>query len=312
MGKLKIVLLIFLLGGCAQPAFESIDPSTNFVASLNIVEGSIDSISTEQKVFETWTLDDTYSGFTLVSDDLLLIYGFTLEEAILVQLSSGKQIATLEVGEGTTFAYAWKEEIYIANGKENTVTLFNTNGQELAKTTAGNYPMSMTSDGKNLYVVNFKDEVLSVFSLDLTEKTEWSIPTSSNGLLIQKDEMWIGGHGAGSSPNRVINRYELATGKQIGKIEAPMMPINMIKASDGNIYAVSHGSNMIYKISEEGEVLSSVKVGANPFSIATFGDGIVLAGYDDQHIYFIESDKIMNKLQVGEGPFQLLVREAME
>ncbi|SES19548.1 YncE family protein [Psychrobacillus sp. OK032] len=310
MRKLSILFILFLLGACVQPSLPSIDPSDDFVASLNTVDGTIDFISTEQEVMESWQLDATYTGFTLVSDDLLLLYGFTLKEAVLIQLSTGKQLATLDVQKGTTFAYAYEENIYIANGKENTVSLFNNKGEPLGQAATGNYPMSMIAHDGNLYVVNFKDEILSIFSLDLTEKNKWDIPNSSHGLLVNGNELWLGGHGAGSSPNRFIKRYNIATGELLGEIEAPMMPINMTKAANGNIYAVSHGSSTVYEISEEGEVLASFKAGANPFSIATFRDNIVLSGYDDYQLYFIQSGKVTNELQVGKGPFQLVVREA--
>ncbi|WP_144512214.1 YncE family protein [Bacillus sp. FJAT-22090] len=310
MRKLSILLVMLLLSACAQPSLPSIDPSVDFVASLNTVEGTIDFISPKQEVFETWQLDAAYTGFTLVSDDLILLYGFTLKEAVLLQLSTGKQMATFDVQEGATFAYAYNENIYIANGKENTVSLFNKEGHLLKEAAAGNYPMSMVVANDNLYVVNFKDEILSIFSLGLEEQAEWEIPNSSHGLLINKNELWLGGHGAGSKPNRVIERYSLETGKLLGEVEAPMMPINMTKGSNGHIFAVSHGSSTVYEISETGEVLSSLKAGANPFSIATFGESIVLAGYDDHYIYFIQSGKIMNKVHVGKGPFQLVVREA--
>lgn len=259
---------------------------------------------------ESWQLDASYTGFTLVSADLLLLYGFTLKEAVLIELSTGKQLATLNVREGTTFAYAYEDNIYITNGKDNTVSLFNKKGESLAEAATGNYPMSMIAHDDDLYVVNFKDEILSIFSLDLKEKVKWDIPNSSHGLFINGNELWLGGHGAGSSPNRVVKRYNLATGELLGEIETPMMPINMTRAVNGHIFVVSHGSSTVYEISETGEVLASLKAGANPFAIATFGDNIVLAGYEDHQLYFIQSGKVMNKLQVGKGPFQLVVREA--
>lgn len=303
------MFVLFLLGACGKPSLPSIDPSEKFVASLNVVEGTIDFISEEQEVMESWQLDAAYTGFTLVSDDLLLLYGFTVEEAVLIQLSTGKQLATLDVREGTTFAYAYEENIYIANGKENTVSLFDQKGELLAEAATGNYPMSMIAHDGDLYVVNFKDEILSIFSLNLKEKTKWEIPNSSHGILVSGNELWLGGHGAGSSPNRVIKRYNIKTGELLGEIETPMMPIHMTKAGNGHIFAVSHGSSTVYEISKTGEVLASMKAGANPFSITTFGDNIVLAGYDDHQLYFIKSGKVTNKLQVGKGPFQLVVRE---
>lgn len=309
MKKLYILLLLCIIGGCSEGSFPAIPSDTDFVASLNTLGGSIDFISKDAEILETWELEEAYTGFTLVTDDLLLVYGYGVEKAALIELSTGKQIASIAVGEGTTYAYVYEEKIYIANGQSNTVTLYNTKGKKLQTSSTGNYPMAMISDGSNIFVVNFKDEFLSVLTMDLEQVDEWGIPTSSHGLLIQDNELWLGGHGAGSSPNRTIKRINIKTGELIGEIEAPLMPINMARAPNRHIFSVSHGSSMVYEISETGEVLNSMKAGANPFWISSFGDSMVLAGYDDHQLYFIQSDEIIKEIQVGKGPFQLIVRE---
>ncbi|MEK3996299.1 hypothetical protein MKY29_16325 [Psychrobacillus sp. FSL K6-2365] len=309
MKKLYILLLLCIIGGCSEASFPAIPSDTDFVASLNTLGGSIDFISKEAEILETWELEEAYTGFTLVTDDLLLVYGYGVEKAALIELSTGKQIASITVGEGTTYAYVYEEKIYIANGQSNTVSLYNTKGKKLQTSFTGNYPMAMISDGSNIFVVNFKDEFLSVLTMDLEQVDEWMIPTSSHGLFLQDNELWLGGHGAGSSPNRTIKRINIKTGELIGEIEAPLMPINMARAPNRHIFSVSHGSSMVYEISETGEVLNSMKVGANPFWISSFGDNMVLAGYDDHQLYFIQSNEIIKEIQVGKGPFQLIVRE---
>lgn len=309
MKKLYILLLLCIIGGCSEASFPAIPSDTDFVASLNTLGGSIDFISKDAEILETWKLEEAYTGFTLVTDDLLLVYGYGVENAALIELSTGKRIASIAVGEGTTYAYVYEEKIYIANGQSNTVSLYNTKGKKLQTSSTGNYPMAMISDGSNIFVVNFKDEFLSVLTMDLEEVDEWVIPTSSHGLFIQDNELWLGGHGAGSSPNRTIKRINIKTGELIGEIEAPLMPINMARAPNRHIFSVSHGSSMVYEISETGEVLNSMKAGANPFWISSFGDSMVLAGYDDHQLYFIQSDEIIKEIQVGKGPFQLIVRE---
>lgn len=309
MKKLYILLLLCFIGGCSEASFPAIPSDTEFVASLNTLGGSIDFISKEAEILESWELKEAYTGFALVTDDLLLVYGYTVEKAALIELSTGKQVASIDVGEGTTYAYVYGKKIYIANGQDNTVSLYNTEGKKLQTKSTGNYPMAMISDGNHIFVVNFKDEVLSVLSMELEPVDEWVIPTSSHGLLIQDNELWLGGHGAGSSPNRSIKRINIKTGALIGEIEAPLMPINMARAANGHIFTVSHGSSTVYEISETEEVINSMKAGANPFWISSFGDSMVLAGYDDHQIYFIQSGEITKRLQVGKGPFQLIVRE---
>ena len=307
--KLYLLLLLCFIGGCSEASFPAIPSDTDFVASLNTLGGSIDFISDEAKIVESWELEEAYTGFALVTDNLMLVYGYTVEKAALIELSSGKQVASMDVGEGTTNAYVYEEMIYIANGLNNTVSLYNTEGEMLKTQGTGNYPMAMISNGKQVYVVNFKDEFLSVLSMELEEVEEWIIPTSSHGLFIQNDELWLGGHGAGSSPNRSIKRIDIETGELIGEIEAPLMPINMARAANGHVFIVSHGSSTVYEISETGEALNSLKAGANPFWISSFKDSMVLAGYDDHQIYFMQSGEITKQIQVGKGPFQLIVRE---
>lgn len=304
-----MLLLICFIGGCSETAYPAIPTHTDFVASLNSLGGSIDFISDEAEILESWELEEAYTGFALVKDDLLLLYGYTVEQAPIIELSTGKQVASIDVGEGTTYAYVYEEKVYIANALKNTVSAYNIKGKKLQASSTGNYPMAMISDGKHIFVVNFKDEVLSVLSMNLEQVDEWVIPTSSHGLFIQDNELWLGGHGAGSSPNSSIKRINIESGELIGEIEAPIMPINMARASNGHIFTVSHGSSTVYELSESGEVLNSLKAGANPFWISSFGESMVLAGYDDHQLYFIQSNDIIKKLQVGKGPFQLVVRE---
>lgn len=309
MKKLYILLLLCIIGGCSEASFPAIPSDTEFVASLNTLGGSIDFISEEADIIESWKLEEAYTGFTLVTDDLLLVYGYTVEKAAILELSTGTQVASMDVGEGSTYAYVYEENIYIANALDNTVSLYDINGKKQQTQSTGNYPMAMISDGNYLFVVNFKDEFLSKLSMELEPLDEWAIPVSSHGLFIKDDELWLGGHGAGSSPNRSIKRMNVKTGELIGEIEVPLMPINMARASNGHIFTVSHGSSTVYEISENGEVLDSIKAGANPFWISSFGDSMVIPGYDDHQLYFIHSSEITKKLQVGKGPFQLIVRE---
>lgn len=310
----KIIGVFFLCGmlsACSDKTFPPINSSTDFVASLNTLEPSIQFISNNLELIETWELYKPYTGFTHVSDDYIFLYGYTLEEAELFQISTGKLIATYPVHEGATFAYAVEETVYVANGKENTVTSYDVKGNEIAKADTGRYPMSMIADHNNLYVVNFKDTILSVYNInDLKLVSTWEIPTSSHGLHLVDNELWIGGHGAGSEANKVISKYNIQSGELQGEMEAPMMPIDFADAPDGFVYTVSHGNNYVYKFTKGGELVSSIKVGANPFSITTFGESLVVAGYDDHQVYFLQNGEVIKKVPVGKGPFQLIKREA--
>ena len=90
-----------------------------------------------------------------------------------------------------------------------------------------------------------------------------------------------------------------------------MMPVNFAQWNQ-NIFVLSHGSNTLYKLSESGEELKSTQIGANPFALSVYHDELIVAGYDSNDIYFIDPQnlKIIQKVNVGHGPFQLIVRES--
>ena len=88
----------------------------------------------------------------------------------------------------------------------------------------------------------------------------------------------------------------------------PLMPVG-IAEKDDEVAVISHGENMLYVANLDGEILWQQKVGANPFATAYFADYIVVAGYDDQNIYFLNEHEIVKEVQTDKGPFQLFVRE---
>ena len=79
-----------------------------------------------------------------------------------------------------------------------------------------------------------------------------------------------------------------------------------------HIFVLSHGSNTLYKLTENGEQLQSVQIGANPFELVFFHDELVIAGYDSDDISFVDPNtlEITQKVNVGQGPFQMIVRES--
>ena len=108
-----------------------------------------------------------------------------------------------------------------------------------------------------------------------------------------------------------IHIYNLKDGSLINTIHAPLMPVNFIE-KNGGIFVISHGSNTLYKISRKREEIKSVQVGANPFELSFFHDELIVAGYDSNDIYFIDPNslQIKHQVNVGKGPFQLIVRES--
>jgi len=308
-----LLTLVTIISGCQGKNFEGIDVHQSFVASLNILGPSIQFFNNEGKELTNWPLDKAYTGAVLVQKDTILLYGNQLETADLYEISTGKKVAEIDTNVGTTNGIydAQSKQIFLTNSKANTVTSYDVYGQKLREKKLGNYPMSMAIHDAQLYVVNFKDTKLSVLNIkDLTMKDEWKIEKSSHGMAILPNmhTLWLGGHGEGNQPNQTVDVYDLTTGKRMKEINTPLMPVGFYQTDD-EVLVVSHGENTLYVADETGNIKWKKEIAANPFSVVAFQNQIIVAGYDDQKLFFIDKQRVAKEVPVDKGPFQLVVRE---
>ena len=315
--RLVVVLMcLCFIGGCSEQHYPEINSWQPFIASVNILQPSLSFFTQEGEELTTWEFDIAYTGAALIQHDHVLLYGHDLTEAHLYELSTGKRVATIECGIGTTNAYydGQTERFFMTNSKTNAVTSYDLQGGKEHERKLYNYPMSMAASNGYLYVVNYKDTVLSVLDIDTFNVVEeWEIAKSSHGLAILEEEhtLWLGGHGVGNRPNDTIDIYNLATGEKLKEISMPLMPVGIMENGQ-EVAVISHGKSTLYVANTEGEILWQQKVGANPFAAAHLGESVAVAGYDDQTIYFVNERGIEKKVQTKQGPFQLFVREGMK
>lgn len=315
MKKFRIYLfgcITFLLASCSNERFEQINPHQPFVASVNILQPSVTFYDQSGELLATWLFEKGYTGAILIGFDHVLLYGYQLEKVDVIQLSSGKLVHSFEVGIGVTNAYFDKvsSQLFLTNGKTNELSSYTQKGNFINKVKLRNYPMSMVSADDRLYVVNYKDTVLSVVHTETLEIIEeWEISSSSQGLFIAKEreELWIGGHGKGNKPNEFIHVYDRATGQLIKELSLPLMPITFSQV-DEDVVVASHGSNTVYRVTLNGDIVWQEDISANPFAVTQFQEQIVVAGYDDHTIYFIKDGEVIRQVRTNNGPFQLLVR----
>lgn len=311
-----IVVVILLLTSCNKEEFPPINQHQSFVASVNILQPSITFYNNSGEKIENWILDKAYTGAALIDHDKIILYGHQLEEAHLYELSSGKKIKTIQTGIGTTNSYYDKDEklLFLTNSKTNTVTSYNNYGDKLSETKLRNYPMSMESYDGKLYVINYKDTILSVVDMQTFQVIdEWTIEKSSSGILLlpEQQTIWIGGHGEGSKPNQSIKVLDLQSGNTVNEIKVSIMPVGFSQ-NENEVYVVNHGANELDVLSDRGEILWKLEVGANPFAVSYFNQSIVVVGFDDHTMYFIKDGKIEKSIETDKGPFQLLVRERIQ
>lgn len=309
---LVLMMISMILVGCTEARFSEVDPQWSFIATMNILEPSLQFFDEDGQLLTQWQFDKAYTGATLAGKDKVVVYGHQLDNVLLYDLASGELQAEIQTAAGTTNAYydAKSDKLFLTNSKTNELSRFSADGSFEKSVKLRNYPMAMTAVNNELYVVNYKDTVLSVVNIQTLEVIdEWDIAKSSNGIVYipEKEQLWLGGHGEGMASNRNVITYEM-DGQRGQKIYAPLMPIAFSKQGE-EIAIISHGTNMLYVTDVDGKENWSLEIAANPFAVAHFKDYLIVAGYDDQSLYYTKDGNIVKTVRTNAGPFQLLVRE---
>ncbi len=313
--KLFIILLL-ILAACSNEDYIPIPVEKDLIMTINIKDSTISFIdAAEREKFLQWKMEKAYSGGILFPDgDTLLLYGNQLETVDLYSLSSGSYLTSWETGTGIVNALVTSgKEIVFVDQERNLARFFSLKGEELTSISTKTKPYTILEGENKLFVLNISDEVLTIINLKEKVKQEgFRIhPNAAGAVLIEeKNELWIGGHGSGTNVESNIHVYDLTTGKLTNTFYTPMMPINFEEWGN-HLFVLSHGSNMLYKLTKTGEQVQSIQIGANPFEIVVYHNDIIIAGYDSDAIYFINpiNLEIEHKVNVGQGPFQLIVRE---
>ena len=224
-----VILVLLLLVGCNDKRFMKVEQQQPFIASVNILEPSLTFFDEFGDQLANWSLEKAYTGAILVGFDSVLLFGHQLTQADLYELSSGQLVRSIDTGIGVTNAYydEISQFIFMTNGKTNELTSYTAKGIFQHKEKLGNYPMSMVAANNQLYIVNYKDTILSIVDTKTLE----------NGLQIDPtvlaDFFYIGIDldKALENPGSVVDVI-LRTGDEI---VVPQMN-NTVKISGGVFY----------------------------------------------------------------------------
>ncbi|MEH7441522.1 WD40 repeat domain-containing protein [Bacillus sp. JJ1122] len=318
----KIFMLVtaaftIFLTGCSFDTFEPIPGKSSFISTINIKDMTISFYDLEKDMrLPDWKVDKPYiGGMIFPNKDTLLLYGNTLDSVDLYSLSKGEKVGSWETGKGIVNGILVQNgsEIALADQERDSIRFYSLEGKEIKENKTEKDPLTILENEQKLYVISFNHKMLSI--IDMKNKVQlpgFEIHAAAAGGLLnqQKSELWIGGHGEGTTVEERIHVYDLKSGKLKKEIAAPAMPVNFIKDKD-SIYVLSHGSNMLYKLGDNGEIKNSIKVGANPFEIEMFDNKLIIAGYDSNDLYIVnpESLNVEKTVRVGKGPFQIVTRE---
>lgn len=300
---------VLLLAGCT-PHFDAVrEGDSPQLLVYSQLDTTLSFYTEDFKEQGQWRFEEPYTGMALLKDDKILLYGYGLGQATVYDLTTGLPVGDLSVEEGVVSAYVDETGIYLANSVTNTVKRFTLDLEEAGSIQTGDYPMSMTSFDGLLYVVNYQDFHVSVIDQSTFEEIEqFEVAKASQGIYATSDSLYIGGHGSGATVNSETQVLNRATGTAVTTIEMPMMPIAFTEQKE-LLYALSHGSNQLYQLNED-EVTDVLTVASNPFTLGATDQALYVAGYDDDTLYKIVDMQVVDEAKTGDGPLQLLIREA--
>ncbi|WP_042346757.1 hypothetical protein [Bacillus massiliigorillae] len=320
MKKIGIVFLlsVLLIAGCQQDTLAAIPSDTSFVASVNIKDGSISFVNSENmQIMAEWDIHKPFTGAILLPNhDQIALYGKQMSSILVYSLSKGKLIDEWQVGEGIVMISAINggKELALVDQLTNSIRIISLQGKQLRSVKVGDKPISIHEDQrtKHLYVVNFNDNKITVLQSNTLKTTkEININPFSTGIMIrsQEKQIWVGGHGKGNHIEDNVHIYSTESGELMKTLRTPSMPIHFLSYKD-NVYIVSHGTSTVYKYKDMNQV-ASLKVGVNPFEMKRVKEKLVLASYDSNELHVIDPEKFIveKTIKVGKGPFQLVIRE---
>lgn len=300
-----------ILSGCST-AFEGLPKSKNSqIGVFSQLDSTLTFYDEELSELTKWKFEEPYTGMYGVTENLVLLFGYGMNEAHLYDVTTGEIVASYSSGDGVVSAVSDQNHIYLANSKTNQVTQFSLQGNELQTIRTGNYPMSMMIADQRLMVVNYQDIHVSVIDLEEWQVVnEWKIPKASQGIHMDEQFLYIGGHGSRAVVNHAVTILDRQTGEIMTSLDLPLMPIDFTTL-DNSVYVISHGSNTLFRI-ENNEIKESMSIAANPFVVEATNESLFVAGYDDDTLYKVENMAIVAKTSTGNGPLQIFVREGQK
>jgi YVTN family beta-propeller protein len=316
---LLAVLGMFFVHGCERETFPAVPKRLEVLISVNVNDESVTffDLQTGRKVAE-WKLQKPIKGAALLQDDrTLLLYGSELDRVYLYDMRTGKAKSEWKTGKGIVGALVSNKgnTVFLADERQKALRVFDGNGKEKAKIEVGNKPLTLLQNkaGTTIYAIDFRNT--KAYVIDVGKRRiirKFSVPKFAFGGLLRErqQELWIGGHGSGSTVETNIRIYSIKTGALIKVMKAPTMPVGFVETNEG-IFALSHGSNTVRKWNDSENLQASVTVGANPFTMIAANERLYVASYDSDEIYVVDQRtmKIIARWKTGKGPFQLLIRE---
>lgn len=212
-------------------------------------------------------------------------------------------------------------ELYATNPLHNEIYRIiycedGTDSMQIDTFKTGEHPSSIAYDPSEdrLYVSNVYDHTIEVFDRHTLDRVDaLHILERPNGLRIEGDSLYIGGHGTGGDLNHAVHIVSLDNHELTNTVETGLMPVVIDYLDDqDDLIAINHGSHTITSIDKETEtVIHSKEVSFNPYFGLRYQNDYLVTTLDGHELIRLDSRTLetLNTIPVRPGPHSMIVLE---
>ncbi|KMK77742.1 YncE family protein [Alkalihalobacillus pseudalcaliphilus] len=313
-----LLFSIFLISGCQSVSFEVPKTENPYLILSHVKDPKITYM--DLSTYEILnTVDNPYliNRFEKLRGQQYLATSPTHDSLLLYDFEEGfvENFKSLHKGLTDIYYHAPLNQIYIADTEHNKIHVIQSDTREtIAEISVNQHPAEFyyESESEELYVLHTTAHSLLTIDVHTNQITnEFPVIERPSGIYIDREIIWIGGHGPLGELNNKLYGYSMS-GELVHELEVGLMPIALHGDTESDhLYVVCHGDHMIYQVDlVTKEVVTTSPVGQNPNYINIYGDSIYISNLDESSLSILNKKTWQSKtIHVDQGPYQMIVEE---
>src|SRR5215212_3044569 len=218
----------------------------------------------------------------------------------VIDPGDGHIVAQYMVGHAPRALAAGGGSVWIANGRDGTVSRVERRHGQVTTIDVGGEPTAVAFGGGSLWVADGQNRVVDQVD-SATNRVVGRLPAGngSRGVAVAGGAVWLA-----SAVDGQVERIDLAKGGRIRRIEVPGGPA-AIAAGSGAVWVAAEEVGVVTKLDPvSGAAVRAIGVGNGPAAIAAGYGGVWVANRDDGTVSRIDAatDAVTDTVRVGGSP----------
>jgi len=218
----------------------------------------------------------------------------------VIDPGDGHIVAQYMVGHAPHALAAGGGSVWIANGRDGTVSRVERGRGQVTTIDVGGEPTAVAFGGGSLWVADGQNRVVDQVD-SATNRVVGQVPAGngSRGVAVAGGAVWLA-----SAEDGQVERIDLAKGGRIRRIEVPGGPA-AITAGSGAVWVAAEEVGVVTKLDPaSGVAVRAIGVGNAPAAISAGYGGVWVANRDDGTVTRIDAatDAVTDTVRVGGSP----------